>query len=265
MTIRRALIGHTGFVGSTLFAAGDFTDTFNSANFRKMAGGNFDEVVCCGIPSVKWLANKEPEGDWAKVAALLDVLETVRAGRFTLISTIDVYPNPAARLDESAVLTGQDNSAYGRHRLAVEAWVARRFPAHTIARLPALFGQGLKKNILFDLLTGNLVEKVNPASVFQWYPLRRLPRDLETARAHDLSLVNLFVEPQPTTEILNRFFPSAAIGPATLPAPSYDTRTRHATLFGGSDGYIASRREVMVEMDRFIAAWPATVMGTSRV
>ena len=58
--MKRALIGFTGFVGGTLFAGGGYTHGFNTRNFREMAGQQFDEIVCAGIPAVKWLANKEP-------------------------------------------------------------------------------------------------------------------------------------------------------------------------------------------------------------
>jgi hypothetical protein len=42
--MRRALIGHTGFVGARLTAGGAFTDLFNSANIDDIAGNGFDEI-----------------------------------------------------------------------------------------------------------------------------------------------------------------------------------------------------------------------------
>ena len=44
----RALIGHTGFVGSCLDGP-DFDARFNSSNSDKARGGQFDEVVCAGV------------------------------------------------------------------------------------------------------------------------------------------------------------------------------------------------------------------------
>ena len=41
----RALVGHTGFVGSNLRRAGGFDSMFNSSNYRDIAGQHFDEVV----------------------------------------------------------------------------------------------------------------------------------------------------------------------------------------------------------------------------
>jgi hypothetical protein len=251
--MRRALLGHTGFVGSNLLAAGGYTDTFNSANFQTMRGGRFDAVVCCGISAVKWRANKEPTTDLARIEALLDVLDTVEAGHFTLISTIDVYPDPSARLDESGLLSDAANHAYGRNRLLAERRVTARFPRHLVARLPALFGSGLKKNIIFDLLNGNQTHTINPATIFQWYPLTRLPADLERAQELQLDAVNLFTEPLPTHDILAALFPSMLTGPAAEPAQRYDLRTRHGPAFGGIPGYVMERAAVLDALAAFVA------------
>jgi nucleoside-diphosphate-sugar epimerase len=252
--MKRALIGHTGFVGGTLLAAGGFTHGFNSRDFNDMRGARFDEVVCAGIPAVKWLANKQPEQDRAAIGALLRVLEAVRTGRFVLISTIDVYPDPTQPLDETAVLEGLPNHAYGRHRLEVEQFVASHFPTHAIVRLPALFGDGLKKNALFDLLHNNQVEKIDPAAEFQWYPTRRLPGDLVHIQGAGLRLVNLVTEPLAMRDVIARFFPVAKVGPKTASAPRYALRTRYAPLFGGIPPTIMSQSQVLIAMGDFVRA-----------
>ena len=74
-----ALIGHTGFVGSNLDRPERFQARFNSQNFREMAGRRFEQLVCAGISAVKWQANRDPEGDRARIAALEAVLATVEA------------------------------------------------------------------------------------------------------------------------------------------------------------------------------------------
>lgn len=251
---RRALIGHTGFVGSNLRPALDRADFYNSSNIAEMTGEAYDEVICCGVSAVKWLAIKEPEQDWAGIASLKGVLETIQVRRFTLISTIDVYPEPDRELDESADLTGLPNHAYGRHRLALEQWVAGQFPEHLIVRLPALFGPGLKKNALFDLMHGNAVQNINPAATFQWYPVERLSTDLKVAVRANLQIVNLFPEPIAMRTIIQRLFPNAKVGPAIEPAPAYRLRTRHAALFGGCGGHVMSRDAVMAAMTDYVGS-----------
>ena len=85
------LIGYTGFVGGNLASQRNYDVLINSKNFHSMEGKTYDYVVCAGVPAVKWKANKEPEADLAHINELVDVLKTVKAKRFTLISTIDVY------------------------------------------------------------------------------------------------------------------------------------------------------------------------------
>jgi hypothetical protein len=248
-----ALIGYTGFVGSALSRARRFDTLVNSRNTDHLRGGSFDLVVCAGVSAVKWLANKEPETDRAAITGLADLLTTVEAKEFILISTIDVYPDTSLASDENTSIDPSINHAYGRHRLEFERWVTDRFQNTRIVRLPALFGEGLKKNVIFDLLRGNLTDNVNPASRFQWYPLRRLASDIERIRAHDIRLINLFPEPIRTSDILAAFFPGAKTGPDAEPAPSYRLCTRFSELFGGPPGYLLDRITVLGELADFVA------------
>jgi dTDP-4-dehydrorhamnose reductase len=250
--MRRALIGHTGFVGGTLLAAGGFACTYNSQNIFALADERFDEIVCAGFSGFKWLANKEPETDWASIQRLLDVLAQVRTERFVLISTIDVYSDPTHAVDEDTEFARPPNEAYGRHRQAVEHWVVERFPECSIVRLPALFGPGLKKNVLYDLLNNNQIGKINPASSFQWYPTRRLSSDLARIAEADLHIVNLFTEPVSVRDIVIRFFPEAKVGLEAGPAFHYELRTKHAALLGGRPPYVMSAAEVLSAMEDFV-------------
>lgn len=250
--MKRALIGYSGFVGSNLRGQSEFSDLFNSKNFEEMAGREFDEIVCAGISAVKWLANKEPENDWASIKPLLEVLGKVKASRFILISTIDVYPTPNHPSDESEALSAEEGQPYGQHRLKVEQFVERAFSSTLIARLPALFGPGLKKNALFDLMNGNQTDKINPSAAFQWYPVGRLSDDLITATQAGLSTVNLVTEPVRNSEIVESFFPNQQVGSATEPAPKYDLRSKYAGVYGGSDGYIMRRDSVLASIKSYV-------------
>jgi hypothetical protein len=251
---RSALIGHSGFVGGTLLRAGRFDDLYNSSNIADMVGRSYDLVVCAGVSAAKWLANKDPDKDRADIARLTDVLERVDAREFILISTIDVYPDPASRADETASINPSANHAYGANRYRLEEWVKARFPGTRIVRLPALFGEGLRKNAVYDLLNDNGTSSINPGASFQWYPMRRLAFDIDRVRSADLRLVNLFSEPLAMREVTDAFFPVASLGPETDSAPHYDLRTIHAELFGGRDGYVLDATTALGEMARFVAA-----------
>ena len=110
---RTGLIGHTGFVGGTLARAASFDACFNSTNVDALRGQRFDLLVCAGVSAVKWLANKEPEGDRAGIARLTDALAEAEVGELVLISTIDVYPDPSVSGDEAMPIEPARNHAYG--------------------------------------------------------------------------------------------------------------------------------------------------------
>lgn len=247
-----ALIGYTGFVGSHLERAGIFNAYYNSTNFQEMAGREFDFMVCAGVSAAKWVANREPEQDKARIEALTNVLARITVREFILISTIDVYPNPASGGDETEVIDEAALNHYGRHRLELEKWVREHFPLTRIVRLPALFGPGLKKNILFDLLNQNQVDRINPLSAFQWYPITHLWQDLLRVCAYDLKLVNLFTQPLSTQVILDHLFPNAVVAAPAEPGPRYHLRTIHAAEFGGANGYVMSAEACLYAMEDYI-------------
>lgn len=145
------LIGHTGFVGSALQRQTRFDACFNSANIADIEGRAFGTLVCAAAPGSMLEANRAPERDKAAIDALIARLDRVEASRFVLVSSIAVLADFAGGDDESTAAFQQE-LAYGRHRRALEAFVEERFPGSLVVRLPALFGAGLRKNFLFDLL-----------------------------------------------------------------------------------------------------------------
>lgn len=161
-----ALIGYSGFVGSTLANALQPSHRFRSTTIGEMGGKHFEHVICAGVQAKKWWANQNPDEDMEAIQRLLDVLTTVTADRFTLVSTIDVYPCPRD-VDEETLIDKTGHHAHGLHRLLVEEWVKMNFENHCILRLPGLFGPGLKKNVIFDLMHDNNLENVHPDGVFQ--------------------------------------------------------------------------------------------------
>ncbi|MGO8847898.1 MAG: NAD(P)-dependent oxidoreductase [Methylocella sp.] len=258
------LIGFTGFVGGTLMRDRSFDAVYNSVNIADINGCSFERLICAGVSAAKWQANRDPKADRAAIARLTGPLLGAKSREFILISTIDVYPDPSRPDDEGSHIDPMANHAYGRHRYELESWAADHFETVRIVRLPALFGAGLKKNAVYDLMNNNQVDKINPLAIFQWYPLCRLADDLERISAEGLPLVNLFPEPVGIAEIIAHFFPEARPGPPLSPAPHYRLRTCHAPLFGGSDGYIMSASEVMGAFARFLDEECASIAPKKR-
>lgn len=146
-----ALIGHSGFVGTNLKAQHQFTDLYNSKNISNITGKSYDVVVCCGIPASMWLANTNPDKDLENIDVLLNLLKTVSAKQFILISSTAVLAKPVKAVNEDTS-NFEENLAYGKHRRYAEADIESHFENSLIVRIPALFGLGLKKNLIYDLL-----------------------------------------------------------------------------------------------------------------
>lgn len=246
-----ALIGHSGFVGSNLQAKRSYGSFYRSSNIDTIRGQQYDHVVCAGVQSMKWWANLHPEEDLAGIDRLLQPLATVKAARFTLISTIDIYPIPR-EVDEFSVIYQFGHHAYGLNRLHVENWISERFPQVLILRLPGLFGPGLKKNVIFDMIHDNDLHMIHPGGIFQYYDLRRLADDIERAWKLGISLLNVSTEPLGTGEIRDRFFPSKKLGAAGPPPAGYDMKSKHAEVWGGTNGYLYSKADVFADLDNWL-------------
>ncbi len=245
-----ALIGHTGFVGGTLSRQHAFDDLYNSSNIETLAGKTYDLVACAAAPGLKWKANQAPEADLASIRRLMAPFETVRVRTVVLISTVDVYPRPIA-VDESTPIDRNEGPAYGRNRLLLEDFLVARFDT-MVVRLPGLFGEGLKKNVIFDLLHNNCVEQVVPNAVFQFFDLERLWKDVVLSWNRGLKLVNFATEPTTVREVAATAF-GLRLARSDQPGPSsYDVRTRYASVFGASGDYVMRKEQVLSALRAFV-------------
>ena len=59
----KILVGYTGFVGSNIYATGDFDAVYNSRNIQEAYGTEPDLLIYSGLRAEKYLANNAPEKD----------------------------------------------------------------------------------------------------------------------------------------------------------------------------------------------------------
>ncbi|HVE85341.1 MAG TPA: pyridine nucleotide transhydrogenase [Myxococcales bacterium] len=246
-----ALIGYTGFVGSNLLKQASFEGLYNSKNVGTIAGKIYDLVVCAGAPAEKWKANQDPEADRKVIGQLTAALEQVNAAQVVLISTVDVYPNPV-EVDEGAEIEPDLATPYGRHRFGLEVFLTARFNT-LVVRLPGLYGQGLKKNVIYDFIHQNMLEKIHADSAFQFYGLDRLWADVEVALGAALKVVNFATEPVSVREVAREAFGvEFDHRPEGMAPARYDVRTRFAAALGGKDGYLQTREQVLAGITAFV-------------
>jgi hypothetical protein len=253
---RTCLIGYSGFVGSNLQRQYSFDDLYRSSNIQEIRGKTYDLVVISGVSAAKWRANKAPEEDRQAIQGLLDNLARVKADHVVLMSTVDVYP-VAANVNESFNCTSLPNHAYGTNRLYVEASLKSTFKNVSVVRLSGLFGPGLKKNVIYDLLHDNCLNVINPDSVFQYYDMTAIWEDLKVILQHSIPLINLASEPVATRLIRDTCFPGKEIGAEAAPLGSYDVRSLYTGVFGSSKGYRFDSGEVMRRLGGYIQSFRA--------
>lgn len=146
-----ALVGYTGFVGSNLLLQHEFDKVYNSSNIMEAYGTNPDLCVYAGVRAEKFLANNNPEADRAVIESAIENIKNINPKRLVLISTIDVFKTPYD-CDENTPIVTDGLHAYGYNRYQFERWCLEYVENCYILRLPGLFGKGIKKNFIYDLI-----------------------------------------------------------------------------------------------------------------
>jgi nucleoside-diphosphate-sugar epimerase len=249
------IIGGSGFIGNNiqrLLSKLDFRfNVLNSKSIETEFRRIDSRTVFIAAPSaVKWWANLHPLEDLEQVERLINNLRFVDAQNVILLSTIDVIRD-GMNSDEST-LDFQTDQAYGSNRRHLELACFDLFPKLHIVRLPALVGEGLKKNVFFDLMHSNQLEKIDFRGEYQWYVLDRLISDLYLVLKNNLNVVNLVSEPISTFQLVQEVFPdrleqilSNDFEPGIF-QPKYNIKSQFADLWRkNSEGYMYGKDEIL--------------------
>ena len=221
-----AIIGYTGFIGTNMSLVAP-ADRFNSSNISEITKKEYKTIYCCAPGATKWMINKEPEKDLYNIENLVKIIEQTSCDRFVLFSTIDV-------------MTFKNKVSYGGNRLAFEKKIQKIYPNVSIIRLPGLFGDGLKKNSIFDLQQERH-EFVNLNSSFQWLYINR---GIDYALTSSPGLHELYTEPIETLDIVKRFFPDS------LKKCKAKSRSEYGII--PQSGYFQSKEGVMKDLGVYL-------------
>ncbi|MBC7740778.1 MAG: hypothetical protein H7061_01180 [Bdellovibrionaceae bacterium] len=245
-----ALIGATGLVGGHLRKQYNFDYLINSTNWNSLNSTDLDFLVVAAARAEKWKANQNPKEDAAHIDQLMAHLQKIKADTAILISTVDVYAKPSLKVeaDSPEII----NHPYGFNRRRLEVFFAEHFKNSFIVRLPALFGEGLKKNIIFDFLNDNETHKIDSRAKFQFYNLLNLKTDLDKVLSHKIKILNLATEPLTVAEISQRGFAKLFKNELSAPVTSYDIKSQFAEIWGHHDGYLYSKAQTLEELKDFV-------------
>ena len=191
-----SIIGYNGFIGNILARNQNHFLGYNSSNIKHISEVEHNTIYCSGVQSRKWWANENPDEDWLGIELLINSLKNVNCEKFILISTIGIY----------------ENDSYGVNRKKLEDILLNMFGNKLkIYRLPAVFGNGLKKNLLFDMITNSLRNPINIRDQYQWYNVNNIMKDINE-NLHNDNIIELFNEPIENNDLIIELSEGSIIG-----------------------------------------------------
>lgn len=301
--MKTAIVGYTGFVGKNLCLSHTFDAYYNSKNISDAFGSNPDLLVYAGIRAEMFTANHFPQQDLANIKEAIENIKKIAPKRLVLISTISVYP--VFEGDENTVIKDDEGSAYGRNRRYLEMWVENNVTDYLIIRLPALYGIGIKKNFIYDmihyipgLLKTNKYEELfsgsplanfyqdrgdgfykcvvdnkedrkalrafyehvgfsalnftDSRSEYQYFNLSNLWNVIKVSQENDIHILTIATEPVLSSELFEYIYKRPFNNEVATKYPIEHLKTIHAEAFGGVDGYLYNKEQVMEDIKRFI-------------
>lgn len=174
----KTLVGYSGFVGSNLERQIHFNKKYNSTNISEAFETEHDLVAYSGVRAEKFLANSNPQTDFLHAMQAVENIKRMKFKKLVLISTVDVYKNTIG-VDENTPIDTEDLHSYGKNRYCLEQWVMENVEDYHIIRLPGLFGSGIKKNFIYDMINIiplllkeeklNELQKICPVNLNEFY------------------------------------------------------------------------------------------------
>lgn len=249
--MKTALIGYTGFVGGNIKTQYSFDDQYNSSNIADIEGKEYDLVVSAANRAEMWRINQNPEKDLEEINDYIAHIKNVKIKKLVLISTVGVYKNPNGA-NEDVPIDTDGLLPYGLNRYHLERFCDDNFNT-TIVRLPGLFGKGLKKNVIFDFLHDNNVDRIHKDSTYQYYNLDNIWKDIHIAVSNNLALVNFATPPLSTSEVAKHVFDiDFTNSPEDVKPAFWDMHSKHAYLYGGSGNYLYTKAQELDDIKKFV-------------
>lgn len=253
-----SLIGYSGFIGQQLMKdyGKEIGNIYNSKNIKKLKDVRHDTIIIAAPSATKWQANKNPKEDLAKVFKLIEAIQGVEANEVIHLSTCDVFEY-SPKLLNFELDTTFSAQPYSKHRQMLEEAV--KGLNFRILRLPTVYGQGMKKNILFDLITKNYdyLDTVNPHNQLQWINVNKIKDMISFARSHDIKVFNCATPPIANQELFD-LFKYKSKNYVSKPDIVYDMKTIYNT-----HNYIFSKKEVIEDIKEFIYDHSGVIIRSS--
>ena len=101
----------------------------------------------------------------------------------------------------------------------------------------------------------NALHFTDSRSVYQFYDLRRLWKDITLALENHLTLLHLATPPVSAAEVYQAVHGGSFDNTLGGTPFAYDLRTRHSSLLGGQDGYLCTKEQELADICQFMKEW----------
>tara|TARA_X000000950_G_scaffold36548_1_gene39052 strand:- start:9085 stop:9819 length:735 start_codon:yes stop_codon:yes gene_type:complete len=242
--MKKALIGYTGFVGGNC-NHNNYDALINSSNISDFFNSSFDLIVIAAGDARKWYSNKYPKEDIYHIRKLVSEIKKINAKKIILCSTIDIYDENSVNEKNYSV----KNHAYGINRYWMENEIKDNFRDLKIIRLGGLFGKGIKKNLIFDILNKRYdqIQNYNLNSTFQFFYLTEIENLFKEVLLNEIKTINAVSEPISVREILDVLDFDYRKLSFSNKIFNYNIKTIHR-----NSGYLDSKKSILKKLSQFI-------------
>lgn len=196
------LLGSDGFVGQTICKKLVEIRKFNRKNMQELLEVNLDFLIVSAVSAEKWRANIDPSSDLENIERLIRFLKKIQTKKLLLISTIDVM-GTNHEFNEDSPRLEVIPSPYGLNRNFLERRINEIFEESSILRLPGLFGPGLKKNLLFDIINKDIIDTPPLESTYQYLFAPRIIDLIDEMVSSEIKLFNAATEPIKVRDLIH--------------------------------------------------------------
>jgi nucleoside-diphosphate-sugar epimerase len=229
----KGIIGNTGFIGKNLMThmGSDFvlinSSNINDINFTKL---KFNKIYIAAPSSSRWEINLDARNDSKNYLDIANFLKRNIVGKVIVMSTCDVFGK--IHLQPKFENSNYDpDDFYSENRVNFEIFIRNNF-SHLIARLPIVYGNGMKKNIIFDI-KNNRIDQINtycPKNILQFINVNKIYSFLTESEKSNLQIINIPSEQIQITEILDIFKVKNDTMLSCKPNIIYNMRSNHQEI-----------------------------------
>lgn len=237
------IIGSTGFVGQQLLRILPDVTTIGRSDVANRILYPIQVLYIAAPGAMKWQIDAEPLEDLAEVQRLTSYIKQLRPQRVYLFSTIDVFSDRSNCSESSKRI---QSPSYGGNRTYFEDSLLNMDTETYVRRLGGLFGPGLKKNLIFDLIhrREDQLLKYNPNSRFQYLSLDSSVRLSLSTLLDGHRIVNIVGEPISAGSIAGKY---RNLLSSSAPEVHYDVKTEFH-----SEPYFQRANEILRDINNFI-------------